>query len=853
VALEELRTRAIRAKGEGKRSRPGVSPDATRTRPSTAVIGDVTNLKRSKSTFTKTCVDRTTDAADARSIARKSRSLAIGEGRLYHNEILAERARNSERSLADTNLLAIFIGYTAVTILITYPVAWHLATRVPHDLGDPLLSTVILWWNAHHLPLSAEWWNGSFFWPASGTLAFSDHRLGASLLASPLQWAGLSPLTAYNITLLATFPLCAIGAHWLAYTLTGRHDAAIVAGLAYGFSPYRIAHIEHLELLAAFGMPAALAALHHYLNDRQTKWMVVFGGALLLQALSCSYYFLFFLVMLALWMAWFLRWPWGSTPYKIVAAVAAVVAVMSPIAVRYLAIHKHYGLARGFGDIITLSADVTSIATASPLSLLWGWTSTLNGPERQLFPGLTIVALAGIAVLVGVRSERTRLSENRVSLVLLGVGSVFALIALSAWYFGPWRAAGISVGTPFKPFSLAFFSWLGAIAASAWVRSAYRRRSAFAFFLLTSIVLFICSLGPKPAFLGQQFLYQPPYSWLMRLSVFGESVRVPARFAMPAILALSAAAALAYARLTPRRASAPGISTAIACAIAAAILADSWTRPIPVFEPPAAWPPDVSAANLASFVELPLGETMHDVAAMYRSTMIDRPTINGYSGYFPPDYEALRMALEERDESALDYLAARGPVLVVVERAWPNSTERIDWLRANPNAKAVAENAGAVWFVVTGAPPPAQTRCGGLPIPIVGLKGRTGPVSLPLVTDGDDDTFWITEKGQEAGDVLTIDLGRAAQACSIRLSLGWHVVLFPRRMSVSTSEDGESWATSFDGKLGGAAIAAAVAQPRAAVLELPLSSQPTRFIRLRIETDQPKIPWIVTELEVLGR
>ena len=40
-------------------------------------------------------------------------------------------------------------------------------------------------------------------------IAFSDHRLGASLLATPLQWLGASPLTAYNIVFLATFPLCA--------------------------------------------------------------------------------------------------------------------------------------------------------------------------------------------------------------------------------------------------------------------------------------------------------------------------------------------------------------------------------------------------------------------------------------------------------------------------------------------------------------------------------------------------------------------------------------------------------------------------------------------------------------------
>ena len=57
-------------------------------------------------------------------------------------------------------------------------------------------------------------------------------------------------------------------------------------------------------------------------------------------------------------------------------------------------------------------------------------------------------------------------------------------------------------------------------------------------------------MGPQPRFLGYQILYEPPYAWLMRLPVFDSAVRAPARFAMPAALALSVAAGLAFSRLT---------------------------------------------------------------------------------------------------------------------------------------------------------------------------------------------------------------------------------------------------------------------------------------------------------------
>src|SRR4051812_43894859 len=200
-----------------------------------------------------------------------------------------------------------FAVYSALAVALTYPLVLHLSSVVPHDVGDPMLSTSILWWNAHVLPFTDRWWNGFAFYPAKGFLAFSDPRIGESLLAAPLQWLGCTPVTAYNVTFLATYPLCALSAHWLGYVLTRRHDAAAIGGLAYGFSPFRVAHIPHLELLSGFGMAIALASLHLYENTRRPRWLVVFAAALVVQGLCSSYYLAFFSVLLGLWLLWFIR------------------------------------------------------------------------------------------------------------------------------------------------------------------------------------------------------------------------------------------------------------------------------------------------------------------------------------------------------------------------------------------------------------------------------------------------------------------------------------------------------------------------------------------------------------------
>jgi len=225
-------------------------------------------------------------------------------------------------------------GYSALTLLMTWPLILHLTSALPHDAEDPLLSATILWWNARVLPLSQRWVDGFFFYPVGGALTLSDHRLGLSPIASPLLWLRLDPITVYNLTFLATYPLCAIAAHGLAFALTKRHDASIVCALAYAFNPFRVEHLPHLELLAAFGMPRSLVG--------------------------------------------------------IAAACLACGVALTPIAIEYLRVHQALGLSRNLHEVVLYSADATSIVTAPELIALWGWTSPLNDNEARIFPGMTI-------------------------------------------------------------------------------------------------------------------------------------------------------------------------------------------------------------------------------------------------------------------------------------------------------------------------------------------------------------------------------------------------------------------------------------------------------------------------------
>jgi len=340
-------------------------------------------------------------------------------------------------------VVAAALCYTAFTLLVTFPLILHLRSGLPGDLGDPLLSTALLWWNAHVLPLTERWWNGFAFAPGPGMMAFSDHRLGMSVIATPLQWLGASPVTAYNIVFLATFPLSGLGGYALGLALTKRHDAAFLCGLAYAFTPFRVAHIGHIELLAGFAMPAALAALHMYFRDRRARWIGMLTAALIVQALCGTYYLFFFFVLSSLWVLWFVRLGEWRVAAMIAVAFGVTVLVLSPMAIQYARIHQFYGFSRLLPEVESNSADLTSIVAGSSRLRFWGFTYIDANVERELFPGLTLVLLALAGLVAALR--RAPADEGRwrrVTMVSLALSCVFSAVAVS-WTV--WPAANDAV------------------------------------------------------------------------------------------------------------------------------------------------------------------------------------------------------------------------------------------------------------------------------------------------------------------------------------------------------------------------------------------------------------------------
>jgi hypothetical protein len=719
-------------------------------------------------------------------------------------------------------------GYAAMTVVCTWPLIARLASVVPHDPGDPLLSTWILWWNAHTTPLTSQWWDAPAFWPLRGTLALSEHLLGLSVLATPMQWLGASPVAAYNTVFLLSFPLSALATHALAYELTARHDASAIAGLAFGFNPYRLSHISHVQMLWVFWMPLALLALHRYARDGGASWLLLFAAMWIGLALSNSYLMLFFPFLLALWSAWFLTCRGQRHRLVRVAAAWGVATIaLLPIVVVYMHLNGRFAFERRYDEIRIFSARIGSLLSASPLVAASALFPPVGNAEQQLFPGVTVLALVAIAAVVAFQRGATKAwrrswwSAGFAAIAVAAVGLAALLPVTGPWRFAIGRVTILSVSTATKPLTVAVWCALLAMAVGARRANTWTGRSVFAFYVLGTIVMYIFSFGPEPALFGVPFWYRAPYAWLLELPGFS-NVRVPARFALLAVLSLAIAAAIAFARirtLLPER-----TRTAAALLVVAGACADGWMHGLVLADlPPRS--PVLEAVHEGAVVELPLGDVAGDIAAMYRSIYHHRPVVNGYSGFQPIHYAILAEAFSEH-EGDLSSAIAGGLPFTVVEGGRLTVLPPIDRVDEPP----------------VGAPVAIQS---------VVVDGRA--IDASAVSDDNRLSRWLSATPQRGSESITVDLSAVRRIDGIVLSQGAFVQDYPRALQIETSEDSREWTTVWSGRGAARAVAGALKDPAMVPLSFTFAPASARWIRLRQLGRHSIAPWSIAELRVYGK
>lgn len=745
--------------------------------------------------------------------------------------------------------------YGALAVVMFWPLTARLRTGIPHDVGDPVLNTWILWWNAHATPFTAAWWSAPVFWPLRDAMALSEHLVGLTPLSTPLQWAGAGPLLTYNLVLLLSWPLSAVAAHLLAHRLTRQHGPSLVAGLVFGFNPYRLGQIPHLQVVACWWMPLALYGLHRAMDQGGARtpwrWLVLFAAAWLLQTWTNGYFFFYFSLIVGLWWLWYAARPstW-RTGFQIALAGMIAALAAAPTLLKYREVHQYWNLGRPYDVILAYSADLPSWVTAPSLLLLWPFRPEVR-PEQALYPGAVavVVILMGVAaVLIG--PPRAGRGRRRAVVAGLLLASVLMVAGMTSLALGGWELSlgplSLSVRRAGRPLTLALILLAAIAVAEPRVRGACRTRSHFAFYTLAAWLAWLMSFGPAGRLMGEAWLERPPYWWLMQLpGVAG--LRVPTRFAMVAALPLAIAAALALARLTRSCGARARLAAIAVCVLA--VTADSWPRPLPMPEPPGQFSVPVEARH-AVVVELPLGDTVDsDVAAMYRGMTHQQPVANGYSGHVPLPYAVLAGALRERDRSALPALATLSPLCIVVDgRAARAAPSRV--LALDAGARLLKVQGPFTFYLLERASRAVVEPTSAVPLRTARDGSQEAPV--PALHDGREETFWESSAWQRGVETLHLELAHPAIVGGVSLVQGARPTAYPRYLVAETSEDGTTWTPAWEGQTGGLAFLAAVQDPSRVAFTIPFTTpRQATWIRLRQTGTAAGVYWAVAEVEVL--
>jgi hypothetical protein len=181
----------------------------------------------------------------------------------------------------------IFLGFLALTAIMTWPWVLHLRDAVP-DTGDPYAISYFLWWNFHqtfHAPLHL--FEATILYPYHYTLAFGEFDYGVSLLFIPLFVLGC-PRNSFQHRRLSQFSVYRLRNFSAGTHLVGFNSNCLGRRNHYHLPPFSLSSPAHQHLIFAGWIPLLFEALIRFARQRSWPRAAWLGVAFLMNGLTCT-------------------------------------------------------------------------------------------------------------------------------------------------------------------------------------------------------------------------------------------------------------------------------------------------------------------------------------------------------------------------------------------------------------------------------------------------------------------------------------------------------------------------------------------------------------------------------------
>jgi len=591
--------------------------------------------------------------------------------------------------------------FTALTMVMTFPLWVHPASTTLTNGADADLVLWILSWDAHafrHQPFAL--FDANIYYPFRDTLAFAENLIGTAFFSAPVQWLTGNPVLALNVVSLLSCALCGIGVWVLGRQLGLGLVASILAGIVFAFAPPRFLRIGQLHLATVQWIPFGLASLHAYFDRGRPRDLKLTALFFMLQALSSGHGAVFMLVACGGLLLYRVALGEPVRPWRWLRDLgiggALLLLPVAMVALPYRRVRAEMSFQRDL-----LDWGVSGVSFLASPTYVHAWLAArvpdariLEHAGAYLFPGILTIVLAGAALLVRPAFAREQPDELRrdrparehsagaqfaaVALELLAaalligallltvfrparvrLGDTVLFTARSLWR--PWLLAMVSVAlrmalirrVPFEP-GARFRQW-----RDGWRQLGARHRTnPVTFYGALTLFTTLLAIGP------------PFGIWPLVFSLPGfDTIRVPSRFTVLGMLGLAILAGIGFERICVRWWPARQHAAAVlACGL---LLAEFCLVPLKVFPARTDIPAiDRAVAQLPDtsvIAEVPVVDPADHVRAenrhaifMLHSTAHWRRTVHGYSGFRSPVhtllYEQLwRFPTDESLRSLVDF------------------------------------------------------------------------------------------------------------------------------------------------------------------------------------------------------
>jgi hypothetical protein len=533
-------------------------------------------------------------------------------------------------------LIALLI-YLLATLIFLYPLPFHLGDRI-FENGDSYLHLWIFSWESHTLFHSpADFWNGNIFYPEANTLALSELVLPIMPIFAVIRSITENPLIAFNATLLLSFPLSALSMLALVYYLTRQFPAALIGGFIYGFTPIRLAHLHRVQNEYMIWLPLLFLFFHLWLKRGRWKDALTVSALFVLQYLTTVYTALYLIPILLVWYALHFalskRAPARRHLLQGLAAVGIALSILAPFILKY----------RQLSDWQVQPPESLKIFLSS--DLWWNFFSTF--PSNFLYSSLF--------------HNFTQHPYERFYF------SGFFVVLLALYSLRRWADRNVRVMT--------------VVAAAS----------------------FIFALGPFLQISRHVTGVQLPYHWIYDSLPGLEMLRAPARFGFIMIAALTVLCAYGWLALANKF----HISSAKLAALTLFLLSlEFFSAPIPLLpivsgnRIPQAYQYLQKSGDVGGVLEMPThalpttDPDFTDRIYTYFSAYHFKPIVVGYSGYFPPTFDALIAETAKLPSSdSLDLFEAIGVRTIILNTKLLDAAQLQRWNDAVANGRRLAVQA----------------------------------------------------------------------------------------------------------------------------------------------------------------